>query len=270
MTGYLPRCWANRLVTPVNARARMAGVMALVGMALAAAAAIVAPAQASNPAVDGDPVAPNVVLVLLDDTRYDDMVAMPEVRREIGDFGATFTHFYSSFPLCCPARATLLTGQYPHNHGVLSNKAPQGGFKEFKDASTLATWLDPTYRTGLIGKYLNEYRPPYTPPGWDEWMVPKWVYSYTGSSWWIDQGPAGAYKSLPGYQTDTMGTLASDFISRSAPSPEPFFLYTSIVAPHDGSPRTDDPSWYSGPSPYVDPKYRDLFAGQGTGDPSFN
>jgi len=67
-----------------------------------------------------------------------------------------------------------------------------------------------------------------------------------------------------------MGTLASDFIIRNAPAAEPFFLYTSVVAPHDGSPRTDDPSWFTNPSPYVEPKYRDVFAGQGTGDPSFN
>jgi len=211
-----------------------------------------------------------VVLILLDDARYDDMAAMPEVVQQIGDAGASFSHFYAPFPLCCPARATLLSGQYPHNHGVLGNTAPQGGFKEFRDTSTLATWLNSTYRTGLIGKYFNQYAPPYTPPGWDEWMVPKAMYNYTGSSWWIDQGPVGAYKSFPGYQTDTIGSLASDFVTRNAASPEPFFLYTSIVAPHDGSPRTDDPSWFSNPSPYVKPEYQNRFAGQGTGDPSFN
>ena len=244
-------------------------VTVVIGMGLAAALMLV-PVQAQHPSVADDPSAPNVVLILLDDARYDDRVVMPEVEREIGDAGASLTHFYSSFPLCCPARATLLTGQYPHNHGVLSNTAPQGGFTEFADASTLATWLDSTYRTGLIGKYLNQYAPPYTPPGWDEWMVPKAVFQYLGSGWWIDQGPVGANKSLPGYQTNTIGTLARDFVTRNAARPEPFFLYASIVAPHDGTPRTDDPSWYSNPSPYVESKYRNLFAGQGTGDPSFN
>lgn len=234
------------------------------------AASLAGPAEAVTPLLEGESPAPNVVLILLDDARYDDMMAMPEVQRRIGDAGATFTHFYSPFPLCCPARATLLTGQYSHNHGVLTNTAPQGGFKEFNDASTLATWLDPTYRTGLIGKYFNQYAPPYTPPGWDEWMVPKGMYAYTGSSWWIDKGPAGAYKSLPGYQTDTIGALASDFVTRNAPAAEPFFLYASLVAPHDGTPRTDDPSWFTNPSPYVDARYVDRFAGQGTGDPSFN
>src|SRR5919107_3744740 len=91
---------------------------------------------------------------------------------------------------CCssPARATLLTGQYPHNHRVLSNVAPSGGWTAFADSSTLATWLTPSYRTGLIGKYLNEYRIPYVPPGWDEWLVPKGTYDYDGSKWFINKG----------------------------------------------------------------------------------
>lgn len=217
----------------------------------------------------GGQAAPNVVLLLLDDARYDDMSTLPEVARRVGDQGATFTRFYSSFPLCCPARATLLTGQYPHNHGVLSNVQPSGGFKEFRDASTLATWLDPTYRTGLIGKYFNQYAPPYQPPGWDEWMVPAATYNYTGSKWYLDRGAGGAYTTMTGYQTDRMADLSVGFIQRNAPSDQPFFLYTGIVAPHAGSPA--DPDDISGfPTPYVDPKYRDRFAGMRPRDPAFN
>src|SRR3954452_7476771 len=63
---------------------------------------------------------PNVILILLDDARLDDIgAAMAHVVSRIEDAGATFGHFYASFPYCCPARATLLTGEYPHNHGVL-------------------------------------------------------------------------------------------------------------------------------------------------------
>ena len=134
---------------------------------------------------------PNIVLVLVDDARYDDLTTMPQVRQLIGGAGVSFRNFYSPFPLCCPARATLLTGQYAHNHGVLGNFRPNGGFDEFRDGSTLATWLDPTYRTGLIGKYLNEYAPPYQPPGWDEWTVPRGMYNYTGDPWYVDKGAGG-------------------------------------------------------------------------------
>ena len=128
---------------------------------------------------------------------------------------------------------------------------------------------NPTYRTGLIGKYFNEYVPPYKPPGWDEWIVPKGMYNYTGTSWYVDKGAGGSNKSVPGYQTDTMASFASDFIGRNAPSVEPFFLHLSIVAPHAGNP--SDPDDISGfPSPYVKPVYQDRFEGLANTDPSFN
>jgi len=213
---------------------------------------------------------PNVVLILLDDARLDDIpAAMPDVVRRIGDAGATFTNFYAPFPLCCPARASLLTGQYPHNHGVLSNVQPTGGWKEFQDGSTLATWLTPTYRTGMIGKYFNQYTPPYQPPGWDEWMVPGGVYNYTASKWFLNQGVGMVTKSIPGYQSDTIGNLGSDFITRNSASNEPYFLYTSVVAPHAGTP--SDPDDITGyPSPYVKPDFQDTREGERNTDPSFN
>lgn len=241
----------------------------LVGALGIVASGIVAPVAPAVDAFDA-PVAavpderPNVVLVLVDDARYDDLAVLPDVRRLIGTAGATFTSAVSPFPLCCPARATLLTGQYAHNHQVLDNTAPLGGWAKFDDSSTLATWLDPKYTTGLIGKYFNEYRLPYQPPGWDHWMVPKATYAYRNPNWNID----GEATSIPGYQTDTMGRLAGDFITENAPDPEPFFLYTSIVGPHGGNPaEPDDPSF---PTPNVADVHRNSFAGTANSDPSFN
>jgi N-acetylglucosamine-6-sulfatase len=173
---------------------------------------------------------PNVVVVMLDDMRYDDLSTLPRIRSRIGDAGASFTHFYAPFPLCCPARSTLLTGQYAHNHGVLSNTAPTGGFHEFEDSSTLATWLTPTYRTGLIGKYLNGYFPPYRPPGWDEWVVPKTMYGYFNKDWYVARDATAGFQTVSGYATDTMGQFAAEFITRNATSTTPFFLYTNLVA----------------------------------------
>ncbi len=249
--------------------ARLTLALAGVVSGLLAAVAAVAPVQAGLTRVSAAEVPPNVVVVLLDDARYDDIASMPLVQRQVGQAGATLTRFYSSMPLCCPARASLLTGQYPHNHKVLSNKAPTGGFKEFDDRSTLATWLDPTYRTGLVGKYLNEYEPPYQPPGWDEWLVPRAMYNYTATGWFLDKGQGGAYATVPGYQTDAIGALAADFIRRNAPASQPFFLQTSLVAPHAGIPADpDDPDGV--PTPYVEPAYRDFFEGSRNTDPSFD
>src|SRR3972149_451324 len=83
--------------------------------------------------------------------------------------------------LCCPARSSILRGQYVRNHQVLTNTPPSGGFEKFQavgnDQSTIATWLKTAgYRTTLMGKYLNGYpdrnNPTYVPPGWDEWYSP--------------------------------------------------------------------------------------------------
>ncbi len=88
---------------------------------------------------------PNIILFSSDDQRAADMVAMEATRRLLGGRGTTFDHAYAPFPLCCPSRASILTGQYAHNHGVLGNgggPTPVGGVVDFDDTSTLATWLD--------------------------------------------------------------------------------------------------------------------------------
>ena len=155
-------------------------------------------------------------------------------------------------PRCSP-------GSSPTTTACSGTSRPTAGSSGFDDRSTIATWLTPTYRTGLIGKYLNGYSPPYKPPGWDEWMVPASMYGYTGSRWYLNRGAGGSYQTITGYQTDTMAGLASEFISRNAPRAEPFFLYVSLVAPQNGTPR--DPDDVAGfPSPYVKPVYRDRFA----------
>ena len=245
----------------------------LLPIAVAAAAALglagvatFAPGAVPTPTADA--ARPNVVLILVDDARYDDLTTLPAVKRLIGDQGATFTNFNAPFPLCCPARSTLLTGQYAHNHGVLDNKAPLGGFTKFDDEHTLATWLTPEYTTGLIGKYLNEYKAPYQPPGWDEWMVPRATYNYLGRRWAINIGAGIETRSYRGYQTDTIGMLAKRFIVRNSATDRPFFLFTSIVAPHAGNPAEhDDPRF---PTPNVAKRHRDAFAGMKNTDPSFN
>ena len=85
--------------------------------------------------------------------------------------GTVFEEAIASFPLCCPSRATHLTGQYAHNHGVLHNGGPFGGYKRLAHANTLPVWLQRAgYRTMHVGRYLNGYE--YAdgiPPGWDDW-----------------------------------------------------------------------------------------------------
>ena len=111
---------------------------------------------------------PHVIMITTDDQTVRDMVAMPQTQALIGAAGATFTNAYASYPLCCPSRATLLTGQHAHNHGVLGNTAPDGGYEMLRDEETLPVWLGRSnYRPIHIGKMPNGYGasdPTYVPP----------------------------------------------------------------------------------------------------------
>lgn len=202
---------------------------------------------------------PNVVVIMADDldaASIDVMVdngLMPNLKRHLISKGTQFANSFVTTSWCCPSRATLLTGQYSHNHGVLTNSRPLGGVARFHDASTLATWLrDGGYRTGLVGKYMNNYgrdsdpttpvdNPEYIPPGWDDWqavldggvagaMVFQ-MYDYTLN----DNGRLIAFGDASSdYQTDVLSRRAQQFISESeqADDSQPFFLVVAPVAPH--------------------------------------
>lgn len=127
---------------------------------------------------------PNIVLFLTDDQPPYTLRTMPEVRGRIVARGTIFDQTFSSYPLCCPGRATIQRGQYAFNHGVVGNSAPYGGWSRFDELdleqSTIATWLDDAgYKTGYFGKYINEYETAHVPPGWDRWHVQ--VGEYDGS-----------------------------------------------------------------------------------------
>ena len=121
--------------------------------------------------VSVDQAGPNVLLVVADDMRPDSLDAMPTVR-ELAGRGVTFTHSFVTTPVCCPSRASIMTGLYARHHGVLTNGPPLGGAERFDDRSTVATWLQATgVRTGLVGRYLNGYTSLAVPPGWDTWFA---------------------------------------------------------------------------------------------------
>lgn len=189
---------------------------------------------------------PNIVLVTTDDATVSDLEAMPLTRSLVGERGLTFTNSYSPYPWCCPARASILTGQYTHNHGVRRLRAPFGGVSEFadQDQETIATWLqDAGYGTGFVGKYLNEYggAGPASddpdnalmgiPPGWDDWRASlQGIYNYQR----VIVNDNGQAVEHVGYQTDTTTDQAIDIITGLA-GDEPFFTWVSYMAPHRGT-----------------------------------
>ena len=134
---------------------------------------------------------PNVVVIVADDLDKTLMPYMPNVQRLVRDAGAELTNFYVEQSTCCTSRATILSGRYAHNHGVIANTWPEGGFARWQmtgEAHALPVWLSEVgYRNALLGKYFNEYPfPPktvsdwrergdlrhYIPPGWTNWWSP--------------------------------------------------------------------------------------------------
>ena len=94
---------------------------------------------------------PNIIFVLTDDQFPGTEDAMPALQNNLVSQGVEFTDMISTFPLCCPSRATILRGQYAHNTHVYGNTLPAGGWEKFRklQRSTSATWLnDAGYQTG--------------------------------------------------------------------------------------------------------------------------
>lgn len=184
---------------------------------------------------------PNIIFILTDDMRADDLPFMPQVQALLAEQGATFTRFAASSPGCAPARASILRGQYPHNHGLLRGSGDFGGADVFQnlgnESSTIATWLQEAgYRTALIGKYINGYgdtvAPTYIPPGWDEWAgTTREGYSRFELN---ENGELVRYKSGQEEQhsTDTLAAITNAFIAETAPTGQPFFAYLAPRAPH--------------------------------------
>ncbi len=210
----------------------------MVGLVLILVAAFAAAGCAS---LAGEDTRSNIVLILADDMRLDEFEHMPRTRQLLADQGLTFENAFVTTSLCCPARASILRGQYTHNHQVLTNARQNGGFAKFRsmghEDSTVATWLqDGGYRTVLIGKYLNGYpernEETYVPPGWDEWygrLSQGEYYDYRLN----ENGEIVSYGSEEqDYYTDVLASKARDYVQRAATDQKPFFMYLAPATPH--------------------------------------
>ena len=186
---------------------------------------------------------PNFVFIMGDDLDTASLGAMPQTRRLIGEEGVRFTSYYVGVSLCCPSRATILTGKYAHNTKVLANRGERGGFRAFdvtgNERSTLATWLSARgYRTGHIGKYLNGFPgargATYVPPGWDYWVVPVAGQQYRQYNYTLNANGLHEWHGTTAadYGTDVFGRKALDFIEQAAADGVPFYLQLWGWAPH--------------------------------------
>lgn len=188
------------------------------------------------------PDAPNVVVIMTDDQTVESMRVMSRTRALLADQGTTFSDFVTSFPLCCPSRATFLTGQYAFNHGVVDNIGPHGGYYSLDNRQTLPVWLQRAgYATSFVGHYLYRYgsrRPREIPPGWDRWFATidpstfhYFDYDVNDNGRVVRFGHAEA-----DYQTDVMAERAVSEVERLARGDQPFFLNLWTLAPHVAEP----------------------------------
>jgi arylsulfatase A-like enzyme len=212
--------------------------------------------QACTAGASGKPIIITIMGDDLDQGSFDILLAnglLPNVQNRLLARGVGFTQSYVANSLCCPSRATYLTGQYSHNCKTLTNN---NGFGQFKphDNDTIATHMKAAgYRTAYFGKYLNGYTDAtYHAPGWDEWQAllePSVYYmwgftlvksidgaaattqTYNGTCPGVGQPCTG--DSAQNYQVDVLASLGATFIDSAVSNgKQPFFLTLMPLAPH--------------------------------------
>jgi N-acetylglucosamine-6-sulfatase len=212
------------------------------------------------PATAAAPAPPNVVFVLADDLAWNLVTPrfMPHVTA-LERRGETFDHYFVADSLCCPSRATIFTGDFPHDTGVLANVGRYGGYRRFQqrrlDGRTFAVPLAARgYATSMLGKYLNGYGDPAgaaaMPPGWSDWHVSNGTgyreFDYVlddNGRWESYGGPVGgcvaggpradmtaAAQESDDYGVDVLSRDATGFIRRSAG--RQFLMEAATFAPH--------------------------------------
>ncbi|MGZ8572035.1 MAG: sulfatase family protein [Actinomycetota bacterium] len=213
----------------VQRRAGTAAAMALVALLV-----VVAPWVRHATAVQvTEGQQPTILLIVTDDQRWDTLWAMPTVQQELVRKGVSFTEAVVPVSLCCPSRASILTGRHAHSTGVYRQIPPYGGMSSFDDRSTVATWLDEAgYTNGFFGKYLDAYqgeaRSGYVPPGWDRWMA---FYHSQFEDYRLNvDGRTRSFGSSPwDYSTTVLGSRAEAFIRQRT---GPLFVVYAPAAPH--------------------------------------
>jgi arylsulfatase A-like enzyme len=202
--------------------------------------------SADNPPSTPHASKPNIVFVLTDDLSMDLLRYMPHVvameRR-----GMRFQNYFVSDSLCCPSRASIFTGDFPHDTGIISNVGRHGGFMKFvrrdEARESFPIYLQRAgYATAMMGKYLNGYlqhrdaspsrKLSHEPPGWSDWAVAGW--GYPEYDYLLDEdGSLRLYGRRPSdYLTDVLSRHGVSFIDRAAQAGKPFFLELATFAPH--------------------------------------
>ena len=215
-----------------------------VSLALAALAVILAALAPAD--AHAAPRKPNILVIVTDDQPLGTLEVMPATRRLFVRNGRSYPNAFVTTPLCCPSRASILTGRYAHNHGVLTQE-PQA----FDVRTTIPRHLKRAgYLNALAGKYLNRWGAspsyaPISPPYFDRWASTRPSGNgYYGTVFNVN----GKQETIGGYSTDFIRRqtirFLRDFERRDS---RPWFMYTAVVAPH--SPYRAKPAYRYAPVP---------------------
>lgn len=221
-------------------------------------------APATATASDGRPP-PNVIVVVTDDQAPGTFSpeVMPITSRLVAGAGALFAGAANATPLCCPSRASFLSGQFGHNNGVLWNVPGYRALQEKRN--TLPVWMQRAgYVTAHVGKYLNAYvhaqdDPGAVAPGWMQWHTFVDPNSYYAAPL-ARNGRFGTTGTRPrDYTTAVINRTAVRMVRRYVPRRRPLFMVVDQFAPHrSGGPSLVERCAVPGPEPaYAD---RDAFA----------
>ena len=196
--------------------------------ALLAASAVTAGAPgAGGVAAGGAPIRPNILVIVTDDQRATGgtMKVLRTTRRRIYRQGRRYPHAFTTTPVCCPARASILTGRYVHNHGVRNNYDAE----RLRPSTTIPAHLkEAGYTTGLFGKYLNFWYEP--PPNFDRWAMQFGRNRYYDGAWNID----GQRRRIPTYNADFIADKTIEFLKETEADDDlkPWFAYLAPLASH--------------------------------------
>ena len=184
---------------------------------------------------------PNIVIVLSDDQRMETVSpeGMPRLWSDVREQGRLYPHASVPTSLCCPSRASILTGLYSHSTRIFANSMPYGGYTLFherglEDHTVALALQDAGYDTNLVGKYLNgpfpaALRAGIMPPGWDHLIS----YTTPGDHYYnYSLNDGTSYGGDPeDYSTDVLAGYAERLV-RAAPSTQPLFLMLATTGPH--------------------------------------